>query len=445
MTQYMWKKNAFYEELKQTLSDSNIHLINIASAYISLNGAKHLQSLSKQFELEKEDIQIYCSSKFNEQQPAEILEFLLTFATVYIVHDPFLHSKAYEVHSKNIITTYTGSANLTEGGLFNNSELMTKSVGSEAPLEAFWDYLWENCVSVNDEIINFYRELPTVEPSQEINQAQVKLNKKLQAAYEKQCIESYYPDLSEFYFNVDDYRIFNEEYWRSGTAEVKERRKATQQKLYELNEAIETFAFRNDLYPHYHKEHLTSGIVPSIYNFERVTGIWMRYGKHKSELNPFGTAGYWKKSSPIEQFHKHACLQLSIGSEGLNIGMFHSTANDGVDCHHVDERWDEVKQKILNAYDSIKGYSFVWTFYSNRENRTISTFDIDTHSAEQFITFYRKYDMLGYESFCMRYYETDDPRIKTYKNILHEVYTTFDAIMPIYQAMTFRIPVGQRL
>ena len=74
-------------------------------------------------------------------------------------------------------------------------------------------------------------------------------------------------------FNVDDYRIFNEEYWHSGTAEVKAQRKAIQQKFYELNEAIETFASRNDLYPHYHKEHLTSGIVPSSYNFERVTGI----------------------------------------------------------------------------------------------------------------------------------------------------------------------------
>ena len=445
MTQYLWEKNAFYEDFKQTLSDSNIHLINIASAYISLSGAKHLQALTKHLELEKEDIQIYCSSKFNEQQPVEILEFLLTFATVYIMPEPFLHSKAYEVHTKNRITTYTGSANLTEGGLFNNNELMTKSISTDAPMEAFWEYFWENCVTVNDEIINLYRELPVVEPSEEIKQAQLKLNKKLQITYEKQCIESHYPDLSEFYFNVDDYRIFNEEYWRSGTAEVKERRKATQQKLYELNEAIETYASRNDLYPHYKKEHLTSGIVPSPYNFERVTGIWMRYGKHKSELNPFGAAGFGKKSSPIEQFHKHACLQLSIGSEGLNIGMFHSTANEGVDCHHVDEHWDEVKQEILKVYDLIKGYDFVWTFYSNRENRTIDTFEIDLHSAEQFIKFYRKYDMTGYESFCMRFYETDDVRIKTYKNILKEVEETFDAIMPLYTAMTYRIPVGQRI
>ncbi|MFB7159530.1 phospholipase D family protein [Lysinibacillus sp. NPDC056232] len=444
MTQYLWEKNTFYEQFKQTLSDQNIHLINITSAYISINGAKQLQALTRQLQLEKEDIQIYCSTKFNEQQPTKILEFLLTFATVYIVHEPFLHSKAYEVHSKNIITTYIGSANLTEGGMFNNNELMIKSVSAIAPLEEFWDYLWQNCISVNDEVITLYRELPAVEPSQEAEQALVKLNKKLQTAYEKQCIESAYPDLTGFYFNVDDYSIFNEEYWQSGSSEVRMKRKTTQEKFYELNEAIQSFAYRNDLHPHYKKEHLTSGIVPSIYNFERVTGIWMRYGKHKSELNPFGTT-FGKKSSPIEQFHKHACLQLSIGSEGLNIGMFHSTANDGVDCHHVDEHWNEVKQRILNVYDKIKGYNFVWSFYNNRENRTIDTFEIDVHSADQFIKFYRKYDMLGYESFCMRYYETDDPHIKTYKNISHEVSTIFDAIMPLYQAMTFRIPVEQRL
>lgn len=81
--------------------------------------------------------------------------------------------------------------------------------------------------------------------------------------------------------------------------------------------------------------------------------------------------------------------------------MFHSTANDGVDCHYVNEHWNEVKQKILNVYENIKGHDFIWTFYSNHENRTITTFEIDSHSAEQFIKFYRKYDMAGYESFCM--------------------------------------------
>lgn len=42
-----------------------------------------------------------------------------------------------EVHAKDTIITYTGSANLTEGGMFNNNELMTKTVSTEAPLGAF--------------------------------------------------------------------------------------------------------------------------------------------------------------------------------------------------------------------------------------------------------------------------------------------------------------------
>lgn len=83
-----------------------------------------------------------------------------------------------------------------------------------------------------------------------------------------------------------------------------------------------------DLYPHYLKANLTSGIVPSIYHFKRVTVIWMRYGKHKSELKLFEGISNSKQKSEIEQFHKHACLQLAISSDGLQMGMYQSTANE---------------------------------------------------------------------------------------------------------------------
>lgn len=445
MTQFLWEENEFYDDLEEVLSDLTVHTINIASAYISLSGAQHLKTLTNELSLKKDAIQIYCSSTFTEQQPAEILSFLATFATVHIIHQPFLHTKAYEIHSKDKVTTYTGSANLTDGGLFNNFELMAKLEGTSAPLQTFWEDLWQKCILVDEEIIQFYQELPIVEAIPRETPTQLKLQNKLKIAYEKQCLESHYPDLTGYYFTVDDYRIFNEEYWESGTTEVKERRKATQQKLYELNEAIEAFAACHDLYPHYHKEHLTSGIVPSDYNFRRVTGIWMRYGKHKSELNPFGTKSFGPKLSPFEQFHKHACLQLAIGSNGISIGMFHSTAKNGVDCHYVDENWYEVKQEILNVYDLIKCHNFIWTFYSNQENKMIDTFEIDAHTAEEFVKFYRKYDMLGYESFCMRFYETNDLRIKTYKTILQEIENTFETMLPLYKAMTYRIPLGQRI
>lgn len=58
MTSYLWEQNEFYEDLEETLSDSAIHSINIATAYISLGEAKHLFELTNELDLEKKNIQI---------------------------------------------------------------------------------------------------------------------------------------------------------------------------------------------------------------------------------------------------------------------------------------------------------------------------------------------------------------------------------------------------
>lgn len=48
---------------------------------------------------------------------------------------------------------------------------------------------------------------------------------------------------------------------------------------------------------------------------------------------------------PIEQFHKHACFQLFFASNRIDLGMFHSTARNGIDRYHVREHWDEIKKE----------------------------------------------------------------------------------------------------
>lgn len=444
MSTYFWNTSTFFNDFKNELKKSKTQTIKIASAYISIKGAQYLKDAILSLDLNLEEIEVYCSSSFNEQEPSKILNLLSTFSTVYIVHEPFLHSKVYELHTEDSIITYCGSANLTEGGLINNYELMVKNESDKELLDNFWEDLWQNSIKVNDEVIALYQQYPNTIPS-ESNQKQVtKILKRLKIIYEQQCTESQYPDLNDFYFDVNDYATFTEQYWEDGSQETRLKRKSTQKKLLDLNEEIAPFAKKHDLYNHYRPEHITSGIDPSPFNFYRVTGIWMRYGKSKSELNPFGYSNFGKISSPIEQFHKHACLQLSIGGEGVNIGMFHSTANGGVDRGYVDDHWEEVKQNILNIYDDIRGYEFVWSIYSNKENILHATFSIDKGTPTEFIDFYRKYDMDGFESFCMRHYDTDNLRIKTENNILNEVYETFEAILPLYKAMTYRIPVDQR-
>lgn len=53
--------------------------------------------------------------------------------------------------------------------------------------------------------------------------------------------------------------------------------------------------------------------------------------------------------------------------------------------------------------------------------------------------------MDGYESFCMKFYHCDDVKIQTYKQIIKELQDTFITILPLYTAMTYRIPKSQRL
>lgn len=87
---------------------------------------------------------------------------LTSFAIVYIFTKPFLHSKVYELHTDLGITTFTGSANLTEGGLRNNTELICKTTSNEGQLEEFWVNLWENSILVDEEVINLFSDLPKV-------------------------------------------------------------------------------------------------------------------------------------------------------------------------------------------------------------------------------------------------------------------------------------------
>lgn len=440
MTAYFWKSQEFLNDLKQEINNET-HIIKIASGYVSLKGAIYLKEAIKNFNLE---VEIYCSSSFNDQEPKHILNYLSTFSSVYIVDEPFLHSKIYELHSKDSTITYCGSANLTEGGLINNFELMVKNEASSEELSDFWEELWQNCVEVSTEVIELYEKFPVEIPSEIKNRQTIQLKKQLKVIYEQQCLENEYPDLTEFYFGLEDYTTFIEKYWEDASTQLRQKRKATQEKLLELHEEIEHFAQKKDLFPHYKKEHITSGIDPSPYNFGRVTGIWMRYGKNKNELNPFGNSRYEKRLSPIEQFHKHACIQLSIGSEGINIGMFHSTAHDGVDRGYVSDNWGVIKEEIIKVYDNLVGYGFVWTIFNNKLNQHRASFKIDEGSSEEFIDFYKKYDEDGFESFCMRHYETNDLHIKTYNKILKEMYETIEVILPLYNAMAFRIPEGLR-
>lgn len=446
MNKYFWKQRSFWDDVEQEIEIKSPENIIISSAYLSLRGVEYLKNLKKKSNLKRKNITVYCSIDFHDENPADILEALSSFACVFLVTNPFLHSKIYEFHYNDKVVIYHGSANLTDGGLSQNIECMSKDILDVSPMCDLWEYLSGNSIAVTKDVLGLYQKYQRTLASKfkakdETLQIELEIIKQNQFKIKK------YPDLSSFYFDIQDYITVSKDWYKDSSSQVVNRRKVIQDKLLNLHKGIEPQVKKWDLHPHYHKDYISSGIIPSVYNHGRVGAIWVRYGKHKDELNPYGAVVKKDRrgnKDPIEQFHKHACFQVSFTSNGIDLGLFHSTAHDGIDRYFVREHWDIIKQKIEHNYQSLIGRSFVWHFYDAKTDKSKYSFEIDKGTAAEFLNFYSKHDEDGLESFCMRHYTLNDERIKTKESIVKEALNTFKTLMPIYQAMTFRIPASMR-
>ncbi|CAM3975861.1 hypothetical protein FO499_27150 [Bacillus anthracis] len=446
MSTYFWRQHTFWDDIEYEVVKNKPKKIVISSAYLSPTGIEYLRELCKEINLKRDDIIVYCSIDFNDTKPADILEVMCSFSKAFLVVDPFLHSKIYEFHCEDNVVFYHGSANLTEGGISRNFECMSKDVLEHSPICDFWEHLSVNCIEVTEEVIALYQSHQKTLPSK-IQKNNETLQRDLENIKEKQYKMKTYPDLSGFYFDVDDYITVSKEWYKASNSASIKRRKVIQDKLLALHKEIEPMVKKWDLHPHYHKDYIASGIIPSVFNHWRVGAIWVRYGKHKGELNPYGSVVRKNRrgnKDPIEQFHKHACFQISFVSNGIDLGMFHGTAHDGIDRYHVREKWNEIKDDISGNYNSLVGNKLIWHFYDAKNDTSKYRFEIDKGTPNEFLDFYNKYDEDGLESFCMCHFELDDERIKTRGSILKEAMKLYEVLMPLYKAMTFRIPSSMR-
>jgi hypothetical protein len=157
MDLFFWKKRSFWNDVEQETKLFKPERITISSAYLSLSGVNYLKKLQELTCLKKKDIFVYCSFNFHDKNPAEVLRELNSFANVYIVIEPFLHSKIYEINFTDKVIFYHGSANLTEGGVSINLECMSKITLTKSPVSDLWDYLSKNCIVVNKAVIELYQ------------------------------------------------------------------------------------------------------------------------------------------------------------------------------------------------------------------------------------------------------------------------------------------------
>ncbi|MCM2981105.1 hypothetical protein M3599_09215 [Niallia circulans] len=114
------------------------------------------------------------------------------------------------------------------------------------------------------------------------------------------------------------------------------------------------------LYNHWASERkpkfITSQIIRSDYNHNRLSWICIRYGKHRKDAIIEGSS-----AERYESFIKHACMQVSVVGDGGRIGLFHATANGAIDRNYLKEgKIDNRKVKIHQEIKKLQGEQLVW-------------------------------------------------------------------------------------
>lgn len=179
MSTYFWKQKSFWNDIEHEMKVRRPQKIIISSAYLSIKGIEYLKKLSEKYNLNRESIKVYCSIDFNDEKPADILQVLYSFTSTFLVVTPFLHSKIYEFHHVDKVLFYHGSANLTDGGISQNIEFMSKAIHEKSPIPDFWVHLRENSVAVTKDVISLFKTYQNTLPPR-INKNDKIINEQLE-------------------------------------------------------------------------------------------------------------------------------------------------------------------------------------------------------------------------------------------------------------------------
>jgi HKD family nuclease len=426
--------NTLKEEL---LGLDKISIVRIASAYFSKEGLEILKELRDKHLLKKQNIHLYLSPEFSIDKPYELLEELREFCNVYIVFNIRFHPKVYWLKSSSKSKLIFGSSNFTRGGFTDNIEFdMVSEINKndELKLDMFFKYCNDNSELVNEEIIKFYKD--KADEFNKLKDTNRKINKALYS-YERRndAFEEDDYSLDEMYFTYQDYETLFMRNQALNDAAINARRKAIKDKILKIHKKVYSTLNKENIHCHWRPENITSLIRPCEFNFGRVGWVGVRYGKHKDEIDILNIGS--EKDEELG-FQKHSCLQFCITSSGFEINLFHAVRRDAVDRNYLHENINSLKSKIVKELDKLRGEGLEWIIHDNAQDKDY-IFKIDNEKSEDFISFYKKYDEEGRESYLAYYLEPDNDNLKDLNSISKVVIEKIKIFLPLYNLLAFRI------
>lgn len=424
--------------LKDFLTEiKDIKRIRIATAYLSWEGLSVIKNIVERNNLSPNQLTIYLSSEFSYDKPGKLLEELCKIGKIFLVERIGFHAKVYLFQtqkSKNIMLF--GSSNLTNGGIQGNIEFDLIKEADEIDYnkaEMFFDFCARYAFSVTKEVIAEYESYEI--ELRELRETERKIKRKLYSRiHQTDPFDETKYDLDKFYFQFSDYEIFFPRNHTQSDAFIMTRRRELQKKLLNIHERINEHIITLGLHCHWNLNHITTQIVPSIFNKGKVNWLGVRYGKTEAEVK---LLNYNATKDEMLGFQKHACIQFSLGEEEFAVGLFHAVSHDAIDRSYLHERLENAafKQKLIKEIEKLKGYEFIWYIHNNGE---FEEFDLDNESASNFVEFYQNHDRDGVESYLSYHISPDDDQIRTIDSIVRLILERVKLLLPIYELLVYR-------
>jgi hypothetical protein len=266
-------------------------------------------------------------------------------------------------------------------------------------------------------------------------------------------------DIDDYYFTDEEYDIFAEKYQNANSKYERDIRKEVQTKMLDLNTDIlkEISKRKMELYNHSNPKNTTSLIFPCQYNRGKVNWVGVRYGKHPKDIKELNKTVILNRSArdddPKYAFQKHACMQIDISYNGIDMGIFHAVPQGAIDrsyLHdHINNEDTELLTKIREELSKLKGFGYEWNIWdTNLEgvelpdfggpNNPEKVYYFDNENNEDFISWYSKNDREGCYSSMLVHFPRYDERIKT-DNIVDTSMKIFEQIYPLYKLISWNI------
>lgn len=347
------------------------------------------------------------------------------------------HPKLYLIGKDQLLTAYLGSANLTEGGLSNNTELsieITDQIQCNAILLWFKE-LYEQGYPLNAENIAIYEDYILAHPPVLGSRGAIKLKRTNPS---KDVLNDI--NFSDRFFRKEDHLAFRPSNWKNKGHMANRERHDASIRFMELHDILYP-QFKahglTGLYPN-QKPHITSMTYHHDNSQKNIDAMWLSYGKSPQEIKEyhalFPKTQRKNEENDLQSFINHARLQIRIELREIGIWILFGKNNKG---SMFDRGYflDSMKKEKYRSdfYILLKMLPSEYWIRVNGLSRDVSAFS----NPDNLYQFCNADDPENYFIIGRDYMISDDEMSAT-----HLAVTTlkeFKRLFPIYQMMRHRI------